>query len=207
MIVLELLLLVLSNAAFLPAVYFAFKRGYRVEPIVYMFTCVFSTFYHACDAGENIISYCIVRLGVLQFSDFFCGLLSIWYTLIAMAYLNDPWPSIWHILGSVLLAFGTMYNKTSLWVFVLPAVIGVVIICLSWYLKYRKMRRLFPSRRYLFRVLPIGLSVVTVGFLTYALLQTQNNYKYLHSLWHIMMATGVIILLPNKDTFLPQSLA
>ncbi|KAF5294042.1 hypothetical protein FQR65_LT10945 [Abscondita terminalis] len=60
MIILELLLLVLSNLAFLPAVYVAYRRHYYVEAVVYFSTFFFSSFYHACDAGENIYTFCMM---------------------------------------------------------------------------------------------------------------------------------------------------
>lgn len=204
MILLELLLLVLSNLGFLPAAYFAVKRGYRVEAVVYFSTFFFSSFYHACDAGENVISFCITKLSVLQFSDFYSGLLAIWVTLIAMAYLNDNLSWILHISGCIVLAFCTTYDKTALWVFLLPSLVGLVIIAISWFWHYKKIGSLFPSKKYLCIILPIGATVVVIALITYALLQTQSNYKYLHSFWHLMMAIGVIILLPNQDTFLPK---
>lgn len=204
MILLELLLLVLSNLGFLPVSYVAYKRRYKAEAIVYLSTFIFSSFYHACDAGDNTISFCLVRLSVLQYADFYCGLLSIWVTLIAMAYLSNKLTSILHVTGCILIGFGTTYNKTSLYVFLLPFIIGLVILLISWYLKYRKTGRMFPSKRYVCFILPIGIAVVSIALIMYALLQTQSNYKYLHSLWHVMMALGVVILLPNLETFLPN---
>ncbi|KAF5270209.1 hypothetical protein FQA39_LY08423 [Lamprigera yunnana] len=205
MIIMELLFLVLSNLAFLPACYVAYRRHYYVEAIVYFSTFFFSSTYHACDSGENIYTVCITRLSVLQFSDFFCGLLSIWVTIIAIAYLPNPWPSIFHITGAIILAFITTMNKTSLFTFVAPFATGILILIVSWYRRYRKTRRRFPSDRYLCVYLPIGIIIVAVGLITYALLQTQSNYMYLHSLWHILIATSIIILLPNRS-FLPTAI-
>lgn len=206
MILLELLLLVLSNIMFLPSVYFAYKRKYYVESIVYASTCFFSTFYHACDAGENILSFCIARVSVLQFSDFFSALLSIWVTLIAIANLSTIWPSLYHMGGAIIIAFGVTVNRYSLWVFAVPAGVGVCIIVVSWYLHYRKNGLLPASKRYLYVKLPIGGVIVGLGLIMYAALQTQANYKYIHSLWHIIMAIAVIILLPTESTFVRQPL-
>lgn len=205
-ILVELLLLVLSNLAFLPAVYFAYKRRYYVEAIVYASTCFFSTFYHACDAGENIVSFCITNVSVLQFSDFFTALLGIWVTLIALANLPYSWPSILHMSGAICIAFGSTLNRRSLWAFLIPAVVGVLIVIVRWGLYYRQKRFLPVTKKYLYRNLPVGLVLVVVGLIVYAALQTESNYKYTHSFWHVVMAAAVIILLPTKDMFLPQTL-
>lgn len=204
-IVIELLLLVLSNLAFLPAVYIAYKRKYYVESTVYFCTCFFSTFYHACDAGENIISFCIAKLNVLQFSDFYVALLGLWVTMVAMAHVPDPFKSLLHMLGAILLSFGTTLNKTSLWVILIPGVVGFLMISSSWAVKYYRTKKIFPSKHYLVRFLPLGIFVVAIGIVCYSFLQTKNNYKYLHSLWHVLMATGILILLPNEKYFSPKA--
>lgn len=202
MVLLELLLLVLSNIIFIPAVYIAYRRKYYAECVIYSSTCFFSTFYHACDAGENIISFCIARVAVLQFSDFFSALLSIWVTLIAIANVHPPWTPILHMSGAVFIAFGVTLNRYSLWVFAIPSAIGIVIVITNWYLYYRKNALLPVNKRYLYIKLPVGVVMVVVGLIMYAALQTQSNYKYLHSLWHIIMAVAVIILLPSERTFI-----
>lgn len=205
MIVLELCLLVLSNLIFIPTAYYAFKRKYYVETVVYISTFLSSSFYHMCDAGEKIISVCIVQLSVLQFADFFSGLLAIWVTLIALAYLPYPWHSISHITGCIVLAFGTTFNKESLGVFAMPSVIGILIIIGRWIYIRKKTGKVFPKRSYLRKNLPVGILVVVTGLLLYGLFETHNNYKYIHSLWHLLMGMGVIILLPDAESFLPRT--
>ncbi|CAG9835409.1 unnamed protein product [Diabrotica balteata] len=204
MVVIELLLLVLSNLIFLPAVYIAYRRKYYIEALTYFFICFFSTFYHACDAGENLINFCLVRLSALQFGDFFCAILAIWVTLIAIADLPQLLTSVCHMVGAIVLAFCTTINKTSLWVFGLPVITGLLIVVVSWILKYRKVKQRFANRNYLYYKIPIGVTVVTVGLVCYAFLQTEDNYKYLHSLWHVLMAVALIIILPKPNTFLPE---
>lgn len=72
------LLLTLSNLLFIPSIYFAVRREYYTEAVIYFFAMFFSTFYHACDSGEEEFSFCLVKISVLQFCDFYCGLLAIW---------------------------------------------------------------------------------------------------------------------------------
>ncbi|CAO1444482.1 unnamed protein product [Diamesa hyperborea] len=198
------LLLTLSNLLFIPSIYFAVRREYYTEAVIYFFAMFFSTFYHACDSGEEEFSFCLVKISVLQFCDFYCGLLAIWVTLIAMANVRPTFVSLLHMLGAILLAFGTELNKQSLWVFLAPALTGICIISVSWGLKCRKTKKWYPSRRYLAIFLPLGSVLVMVGLVCYAFLQTKQNYHIVHSIWHMVMALSILCLLPNRKTFKPK---
>lgn len=203
-ILVALLLLTLSNLLFLPSIYFGIRRKYYTESVIYFFAMFFSIFYHACDSGEEEYSFCLVKLGVLQFCDFYCGLLAIWVTLIAMAHIRPSLVSLFHMFGAILLAFGTELNKQSLWVFLAPALTGICIISVSWGLRCRRTRKLFPSRRYLAGFLPVGAVLVMVGLVCYAFLQTRQNYHIVHSVWHMLMALSILCLLPSRHSFLPK---
>ncbi|XP_001657992.2 uncharacterized protein LOC5568338 [Aedes aegypti] len=203
-ILLASLMLTLSNLLFLPSIFFAVKRGYYTESIIYFFAMFFSTFYHACDSGEEEFSFCLVKIGVLQFCDFYCGLLAIWVTLIAMSNIRHQFVSLLHMLGAILLAFGTELNKQSLWVFLAPALTGICLISVSWGLRCRKTKKCFPSRGYLAVYLPIGSVLVMVGLVCYAFLQTKQNYHIVHSIWHMVMALSILCLLPSRKTFQPK---
>ncbi|EDS41525.1 conserved hypothetical protein [Culex quinquefasciatus] len=203
-ILLASLMLTLSNLLFLPSIFFAIRRGYYTESIIYFFAMFFSTFYHACDSGEEEFSFCLVKIGVLQFCDFYCGLLAIWVTLIAMSNVRHQFVSLLHMLGAILLAFGTELNKQSLWVFLAPALTGICLISVSWGLRCRKTKKCFPSRSYLALYLPVGSVLVMVGLVCYAFLQTKQNYHIVHSIWHMVMALSILCLLPNRKTFQPK---
>nr|CAD7392103.1 unnamed protein product [Timema cristinae] len=95
------LLLTLSNLLFIPAIIIAIRRKFFTEAFVYACIMFFSTFYHACDAGEDIYSYCIFKLNTLQFCDFYSAILAIWVTLIAMADLNATCKSLARMAGAV----------------------------------------------------------------------------------------------------------
>ncbi|XP_017143120.1 uncharacterized protein LOC108156266 [Drosophila miranda] len=199
-ILLASLLLTLSNLIFVPSIYVALSRRYFTEGIIYFFAMFFSTFYHACDSGEDEYSFCLVKIGVLQFCDFYCGLLAIWVTLVAMADVRQQFASPLHMFGAILLAFGTELNKQSLWVFLAPALTGICLISTSWGFRCAKTRKMFPSRRYLTVWLPFGICLVCVGLVCYAFLQTKQNYHIVHSIWHIVMALSILCLLPSRST-------
>lgn len=50
----RLLMLTLSNLAFVAALCVAIRRFYYTEAVVYAAVMFFSTFYHACEAGEEV---------------------------------------------------------------------------------------------------------------------------------------------------------
>jgi len=148
-ILLQLLTLTLSNLAFLGSVYVAIRREYFTEAVAYTAVMFFSTFYHACEAGEDVYGICIMRLSVLQFCDFFNALLAIWVTLVAMASFGPRLTAFCQVTGAIVLAMGAEMDRTALWVFLLPAVTGTAIIGLSWGLKCRRKRTVkYPSRPY-----------------------------------------------------------
>ncbi|XP_034664948.1 uncharacterized protein LOC117899194 isoform X1 [Drosophila subobscura] len=199
-ILLATLLLTLSNLIFFPSIYVALSRRYFTEGVIYFFAMFFSAFYHACDSGEEEYSFCLVKIGVLQFCDFYCGLLAIWVTLVAMADIRQQLAAPLHMFGAILLAFGTELNKQSLWVFLAPALTGICIISTSWGIRCAQTRKMYPSRRYLAVWLPFGICLVCVGLVCYAFLQTKQNYHIIHSVWHIVMALSILCLLPSRKS-------
>lgn len=203
-ILIALLLLTLSNLLFIPSIYFAVRRKYYTEGIIYFFAMFFSIFYHACDSGEDEYSFCLVKIGVLQFCDFYCGLLAIWVTLIAMAHIRETFVSMLHMFGAIVLAFGTELNKQSLWVFLAPALTGLCLISVSWGWRCQRTRKWFPARKYLSIFLPTGMVLVMIGLVCYAFLQTRQNYHIVHSVWHMLMALSILCLLPSRKSFLPK---
>ncbi|XP_039314287.1 post-GPI attachment to proteins factor 6 isoform X2 [Solenopsis invicta] len=198
-ILLQLLALTFSNFAFLGSIYVAIRREYFTEAVAYVAVMFFSTFYHACEAGEEIYSVCIMRLSVLQFCDFFNALLAIWVTLVAMASFGPRLTAFCQVAGAIVLAMGAEMDRTALWVFLLPAVTGSALIGLSWGLRCRRKRTIrYPSRPYRTIYFPAGVLLVSLGLICYAFLQTRRNYYLVHSLWHICVAIGVILLLPKR---------
>ncbi|KAG7200198.1 hypothetical protein KM043_000630 [Ampulex compressa] len=198
-IIVRLLVLTFSNLAFIGSVYVAIRREYFTEAIIYAAVMFFSTFYHACEAGEDVYSVCIMRLSVLQFCDFFNALLSIWVTLVAMASFGPKLTAFCQIAGAVVLAMSAEMDRTALWVFLLPAVTGSALIGLSWGFRCKRRRSVrYPSRPYRTIYFPAGLLLVSLGLVCYAFLQTRRNYYIVHSLWHVCVAVGVILLLPER---------
>ncbi|XP_013081009.2 post-GPI attachment to proteins factor 6-like isoform X2 [Biomphalaria glabrata] len=192
------LLLTLSNLFFLPAIIIALKRRFILEACVYTYTMFFSTFYHACD-GDRLALYrlCIASYEVLQASDFFGSYCSIWYTLIAMAQIR--FLRLAHVLqtiGAFFIFVGVVYDRRSVCMIIVPLLCGIVLIGVSWGIKMYKRKKLYPSwKRYAFFLLP-GCVLAATGGSVFIFLETTENYKYLHSFWHVCVALCICFLLP-----------
>ncbi|KAF2346574.1 Protein of unknown function DUF3522 [Trinorchestia longiramus] len=196
LLLLATLLLTLSNLAFLPAVGLALYRRHYTEALVYTFTMCFSTLYHACD--QEAYSWCIMKASVLQFCDFYSAILAFWVTLIAMAEVPFTLYSLLHMAGAVMVALGVEYDRTGLWVFVVPAVSAFSVMAVSWALHSRKQRTCYPPRRYWLCCLLPGTLLAATGLICYAFLETIDNYQYVHSAWHVIMALSILCILPPR---------
>ena len=58
------------------------------------------------------------------------------------------------------------------------------------------MRKLIPRKRYwLIHFIP-GFTLAALGLILFAFVETKDNYKFVHSAWHMLMAGSVICFLP-----------
>ncbi|XP_071863584.1 post-GPI attachment to proteins factor 6 [Bombus fervidus] len=186
------LILTLSNGFFIPAIYLAVKRGLYTEGLVYLATMLFSSLYHACD--QHVMTYCVAKYEVLQYSDFFSSILAFWVTLVAMAEIPIRFVSLCHMFGVLIIAFGVESNKTSLTSILVPFGMGIMIPMGTYAYRCFHLRRLKKPDR--ISKLLAGLTLAIVGLLLFSLVETEANYQYVHSAWHMIIAISLIFLLP-----------
>ncbi|KAK7495857.1 hypothetical protein BaRGS_00012847 [Batillaria attramentaria] len=194
----ELLLLTLSNAFFVPAIVLAVYRRYYLEAVVYFYNMFFSTFYHACD-GDRMEKYefCMTEYSVLAICDFWGSSLSLWVTLIAMAQFPLNVNSAVQMAGPLALIVGVLLDRHSLWVIAVPAGAGLLVTLTSWAVRCHNNRKCFPSKRLYLCMLP-GVLIAGAGAITFALFETDSNYMYTHSAWHVALSLSIIFFLPPR---------
>lgn len=190
-------LLTLSNLGFLPGIVLAIYRRYYVEALVYSYNMFFSTFYHACDTSE-VYQLCIMPYNALSFADFFASLLSFWVTLMAMARIPQGMRSFFHMLSALFISLGEVYDRHGLIEQLLPIVGGVFIVLVSWGFQCYKKKSIFPSKKRLLKFILPGVTLACSGLIFNLAVETQENYKYIHSLWHLLESGSILFLLPPR---------
>nr|XP_057926791.1 transmembrane protein 8B isoform X2 [Doryrhamphus excisus]XP_057926792.1 transmembrane protein 8B isoform X2 [Doryrhamphus excisus] len=195
---LSTLLLCLSNLMFVPPVVIAVRSHYLLEASVYIFTMFFSTFYHACDQ-PGIVVFCIMEYDVLQFCDFLGSLMSVWVTVIAMARLKSIIKQVLYLLGAMSLSMALQLDRHGLWNLLGPSLFALGIMAVAWTVRTIRRRRCYPPtwKRWVFFLFP-GTTIATSAVALYAFVETEENYFYIHSIWHMLIAGSVGFLLPPR---------
>ncbi|XP_063843787.1 uncharacterized protein LOC135090714 isoform X1 [Scylla paramamosain] len=188
-------LLTLSNVFFLPPTIMALRRCLYSQALLFSATMVASVVYHACD--NEVMSYCLTKYEVLQFTDFFFSLLCFWVTVVGLGGIDQVLCPLLHTLGVVIIAPAVQYSRTALASFTVPMAIAAAIPIL--HVVYQRWRKgCWPSLQadqLLYR--GIGVALALTGLMLFGLLQTKENYKYVHSAWHVFIALSLVFLLPS----------
>ncbi|KAL7845963.1 hypothetical protein AOLI_G00241550 [Acnodon oligacanthus] len=197
------LLLTLSNLLFIPPICVALYRGYHVEAAVYFFTMFFSTFYHACDQ-PGVTVMCIMDYDTLQFCDFLGSVVAVWVTIVCMARLKEPFKYVLFMAGTLIIAMVMQLDRRGLWNLLGPVLFALVIMVTAWVYRSVTRHHCYPPnwKRWVFFLLP-GMLSALIGVCVYVFAQTDSNYYYTHSIWHIMVATSVVFLLPPREKHVP----
>ncbi|XP_059082591.1 uncharacterized protein LOC131880099 [Tigriopus californicus] len=201
------LLLTLSNFAFLPAIVLALYYGLYTESLIYLATMIFSLFYHTCDqealtmklphALEKVCLDLYINREVLQFCDFYCATLSFWITIISLSKLPYKLVNFLNIFGVLLVAVLVQYNRTGVSVFAIPIPLGILVLLISLVVKSGQRGKLFrPNRLCLALFLP-AFTCAAIALILFGLIETQVNYPYVHSTWHVLMALALVFLIPR----------
>ncbi|CAD7683327.1 unnamed protein product [Nyctereutes procyonoides] len=193
------LLLTLSNLVFLAPIAVSVHRALLVEASVYAYTMFFSTFYHACDQpGEAVL--CILGYDTLQFCDFLGSGVSIWVTILCMARLKAAQKHVLFLLGTLIFAMSLQLDRRGAWNTLGPCLFAFVVMVTMWVYRCGHRRHCYPTswQRWAFYLLP-GISMAAVAVAIYTSMMTSDNYYYMHSIWHMLLAGSAAFLLPPRE--------
>jgi len=71
---------------------------------------------------------------------------------------------------------------------------------ITWIFISIRSHRLQPSPKRLLLVMP-GFLLALSGLILFAFCETDENYWYIHSLWHILIASSILFFLPHKNFY------
>ncbi|XP_061418939.1 transmembrane protein 8B-like [Lethenteron reissneri] len=194
----HVILLTFSNLLFIPPIIIALRNHLLMEASVYTYTMFFSTFYHACDQ-PGVTVLCIMDYDVLQYCDFFGSLMCVWVTLICMARLQTVAKEVLYLLGALVLAMVVQMDRHGLWNLLGPTLFALVLLAIAWAVRMVRRRHCYPPswRRWVFFLLP-GTVIALTAVMLYVVVETDKNYYYTHSLWHMLIAGSLSFLLPPR---------
>ena len=73
-----------------------------------------------------------MKYTVLQFCDFYTATMTYWVTVLAMGGLPDQAKSLLHMVGAIGVALAIEYDRTGVFTFLVPAVVGIFVLLSSW---------------------------------------------------------------------------
>jgi hypothetical protein len=76
---------------------------------------------------NNKYFFVFLLMQVLQYCDFFLGILAFWVTLVAMAEISVKYISFFHMLGAIIITFQIKSDKTGFLSSSIPMIIGIFI--------------------------------------------------------------------------------
>lgn len=60
------------------------------------------------------------------------------------------------------------------------------------------MKSCYPGKSYCLKAVLPCLLFAVVGLVCFAFLETEDNYFYVHSIWHISIALAIVFVIPPK---------
>lgn len=137
---------VITNLAFLPAVFLALKRRFYAEAIIYFLNFILSGMYHLCEAELH----CLKGYSRLHYSDMYVSDLSVIATIWAMTRMAPPKKHLLLLAIAILLQFVVIETVNSSHHFYINLVFAgpaLLYVCFQYVYLTVKYGRIYPSLR------------------------------------------------------------
>ncbi|XP_021754199.1 uncharacterized protein LOC110719550 isoform X2 [Chenopodium quinoa] len=210
---LQILFLVVSNAAaLLPAICALWKRSYA-EWVVFLSSGVASAIYHACDVKWR----CVLEYGTLQFMDFWLSFVAVISTFIYMVSVSEALKRGILSVVWILIALMALSDATSSRNIKFVIIIGVACLLITWLVEsstkliafsthsqrptissswfLENMKKMLRSFRW--RFLVAGFVALALAAISWNL-EDIETYWIFHSTWHVAMYTAAFFFLCSK---------
>lgn len=184
-----------SNIAFLLPSVLAYRRAMVYEGTVYLLMCIVSTFYHYVDTGHQLLGY-----KTWQILDFYNAFMMISRTGLMVFYntsddesedafkRNTMIKQVCHVVVDNLGLLLVLENvSTAILVTILAGVVALmIVIAIVWFRDNLEHIDVWD--------LGFGTFLLFAGTMCYTLGGSGDQYWWVHSLWHILAALGVALM-------------
>eukprot|EP01135_Chromosphaera_perkinsii_P000071 Nk52_evm22s24 gene=Nk52_evmTU22s24 len=205
---LRIILLVLSNTAFVPGILLAQKMRLWSEQFVYFYAMIASSVYHVCDED---LRFCVLGgFEPMKYLDFTGAFASIWVTFVHLSGVRGHGKHVAHLAGILLFGLIADTDSSALWAMAAPFVGGMAYVAVTFWKQHRSFRKAFAESRtrvfqrflsgflrwgYFFG----GIGLVIVGISVFLVYETDENYGFTHSIWHVSVALSIGLFLKAGD--------
>merc|ERR1711899_579659 len=104
------------------------------------------------------------------------------------------------MVGAVGVALAIEYDRTGVFTFLVPAVIGIFILISSWITHCSSDRVCYPGMKYACCFFLPGIATIFGGLFMRVFLEREANYQFVHSACHVAMAVAILFLLPKSPS-------
>ena len=124
----------------------------------------FSCLYHAC--AEEVYSVCLISVHVLQWSDLFTTILTIWVTIITMAKLPVTVRSVVNMMAVMILSVLVHHTHNVTVTLLVPSLVSVMVLVTCWSISCVHTSQCTPGTRYCTLHCVPGLLLLSVSIIT-----------------------------------------
>ncbi|TPP63382.1 Transmembrane protein 8A, partial [Fasciola gigantica] len=139
---------------------------------------------------------CPLPLDVLSFCDFFGGVLSVWVTVVAATACPLRYAQLAYVMFVLSLTVAVQVARYSTGLFLIPCLIGLIVLICSWTYRSKRTGRLFPPVQWWLISFFPGLLLAGIGLILFLSPWMRRDYAKVHSLWHIVIGLSLLGLLP-----------
>ena len=183
------LVLSVTNLSLLPVIMLSLYRRHYTECVVYWVQLVAGCLHHAC-AGLTT-TRCAGHSALLAYTDTLAELVSLWVTVLAMAYLPHNLRSVLHITGGLVIATLAHLQHSLIPASVTMTSLSVMFV--SWITFSISSRSCEPSSKFVVLHTIPGLVVAAAG----AGLEAWQSSVTSHCVHHITRGAAILLLLPS----------
>jgi len=163
-LLIELLVLTLSNLLWIPVIIIAFYKALWVESLVYILTMFVTTSFHAC-SSTSIYAICLINPVTLEFGCLFISCLCICVTIISLSDMGLSLKCILDMFAAIWTSLLIHLQWSPFWMMVFSSILFSLLMFTSWLVNCCR-GSCFPSLKlWFFSIIPALTTLICASSL------------------------------------------